>query len=494
MTELVVTQEKADELYLFPDRYLFGTEPVPATLETIRERFGSGSDTFQSALALMHRAYAQLGASDEPTVARSQWEKFLGIAYGHFEASDPIFMIHSCLSVLVKMLAYAVISGNAVLADDGIAGIVKGEAFTRFNIANFTENDFFKWTAKREPGLQRAFRVIADEIAQLDFSNISGDVLKGIYQELVDDDTRHALGEHYTPDWLCARIVEEMDPHPGQKILDPSCGSGSFLKAAASHLVRNKPDISAAELNASLYGIDVHPLSVQITKATLLMAYGRRLAAEPVPLTKNVFLANSLLLPEEDIQLAGNVYSIAIDDTRVDVPESVFRAQDLFAKLVHAAEQYADNDYRNERKRDRANLAKIFRNSPGLEGADREAIRCAVDIYQALLAAKKGSRNGIWAHILANTFAPVALQNQFDMVLGNPPWLTFRDIVANDYQNEVRAIARKTGCMPGKETLIMHLELTTVFVSWSLSYFLSKDGRLAFVMQRSILIRCVKAG
>lgn len=55
MTELVVTQEKADELYLFPDRYLFGTEPVPATLETIRERFGSGSDTFQSALALMHR-------------------------------------------------------------------------------------------------------------------------------------------------------------------------------------------------------------------------------------------------------------------------------------------------------------------------------------------------------------------------------------------------------------------------------------------------------
>lgn len=117
-----------------------------------------------------------------------------------------------------------------------------------------------------------------------------------------------------------------------------------------------------------------------------------------------------------------------------------------------------------------------------------------MDIYQALLAAKKGSRNGIWAYILANTFAPVALQNQFDMVLGNPPWLTFRDIVANDYQNEVRAIARKTGCMPGKETLITHLELASVFVSWSLSYFLRKDGRLAFVMPRSILINKMREG
>lgn len=488
VSEFTATPEKANHFYLFLDRYLFGTEPVPATLETIRDRFGSGSDTFQSVLALMHRAYTNLSDSSELEVAKIQWEKFLSIAYGRFEASESIFLIHSYLSVLAKMLAYSVISSNTLLSDDEIERIVEGEAFKRFNVANFTDNDFFRWTASQDSALKKAFSIIADEISQLDFSHIPGDILKGVYQELVDDDTRHALGEHYTPDWLCAKIVAEMNPQSEQKILDPSCGSGSFLKAVANHLIRNQPNISASELNSALYGIDVHPLSVQITKATLLMAYGKRLTAEPAPLTMNVFLANSLLLPEEDIQLMGHVYTIAIDEARITVPDRIFNAQDFFARLVSTAEQYADNDHKNGRKRNRENLEKIFKNNLGLKDTDKTIFRAGIEIYQALLAAKKANRNGIWAYILANTFAPVALKNQFDMVLGNPPWLTFKDIVANDYQKEVRAIAQKTGCSPWKETLITQLEMATIFVGWSLSYFLKDGGKLAFVMPRSIFV------
>lgn len=243
-----------------------------------------------------------------------------------------------------------------------------------------------------------------------------------------------------------------------------------------------------AELSASLYGIDVHPLSVQITKATLLMAYGKRLTAEPMPLVMNVFLANSLLLPEKDIQLMGHVYTIFIDEARIDVPDTVFTAQDFFARLVYVAEQYAENDYINDRKRDRESLRRIFKNNLELKDSDMATFKAAIEIYQALLAAKRANRNGIWAYILANTFAPVALKNQFDMALGNPPWLTFKDIVANDYQKEVRGIAQKTGCAPSKETLLTQLELATIFVGWSVNYFLKKDGKLAFVMPRSIFV------
>ena len=89
--------------------------------------------------------------------------------------------------------------------------------------------------------LKKVFRLIAQEIAAFDFTNPDEDILKGVYQELIDLDTRHALGEYYTPDWLCERIVKEFDFKPTDKILDPSCGSGSFLRAAIHRLKRTKP-------------------------------------------------------------------------------------------------------------------------------------------------------------------------------------------------------------------------------------------------------------
>jgi len=39
---------------------------------------------------------------------------------------------------------------------------------------------------------------------------LSEDVLKSLYQELVDPKTRHDLGEYYTPDWLAARMVSRL--------------------------------------------------------------------------------------------------------------------------------------------------------------------------------------------------------------------------------------------------------------------------------------------
>jgi len=40
--------------------------------------------------------------------------------------------------------------------------------------------------------------------------NFSEDVLKGLYQELVDPEERHELGEYYTPDWLAEYIAENL--------------------------------------------------------------------------------------------------------------------------------------------------------------------------------------------------------------------------------------------------------------------------------------------
>lgn len=483
VAEFKIRPGKSDDFYFFLDRYLFGTEPVPATLEEIRKRFGQGSDIFRSVIYHMHKAYETVRNTPEMKVARLHWERFLRIAYGKFEAADYIFLIHSYLSVLAKMIAYEVISGDEWIDDQEIAEIVSGEVFRRKNVSNFTDNDFYRWTGRNIPELKEAYRTIAAGLSEMDFSEVNEDILKGVYQELVDDDTKHGLGECYTPDWLCGWIIGTMKPKPGQKLLDPSCGSGSFLKAAANFLIAEKPDITASELNDCLYGIDVHPLSVQITKATLLIAYGKRLAAEKDAIRLNVYLANSLLLPTSEADLFGDVYRVNVDSHRIDIPRAVFGDYKSLSKLVETAESLAERAFQDGKEKKDAAIRKIFA-ACGFAGDQAE--RSALSLYKALLSAKQSQRNGIWGYILANTYAPIALKEQFDLVVGNPPWLTYSDITAKDYQDEVKEIARRTGALPESMKLFAHIELAVIFAGHSVEYFLKPDGKLALVMPRSL--------
>jgi len=194
------------------------------------------------------------------------------------------------------MLAYAFVSNDDYLSDEEIKGMLDGSIFQKRNIANFVDDDFFHWVTGDQSfrNLRKAFRLIAQEISRFDFTAVDEDVLKGVYQELIDLDTRHALGEYYTPDWLCERIVGEFTFAPGDAILDPACGSGSFLRAAIHRIRELHPGSSVEDVNDMVYGIDIHPLSVQIAKTTLLLALGKGVIAAKRPIHLNVILANTL--------------------------------------------------------------------------------------------------------------------------------------------------------------------------------------------------------
>ena len=64
------------------------------------------------------------------------------------------------------------------------------------------------------------------------------DLLKRLYQNLMPKALRHDLGEYYTPDWLAERLLnqlgytEKVKNLPQKRILDPACGSGTFLVLA----------------------------------------------------------------------------------------------------------------------------------------------------------------------------------------------------------------------------------------------------------------------
>jgi len=80
------------------------------------------------------------------------------------------------------------------------------------------------------------------------------------------------------------------------------------------------------------------------------------------------------------------------------------------------------------------------------------------------------------------------LKDQFDVIIGNPPWLSYRYIADPDYQDEVkRRAVDKYRIAPKSRKLITQMELATVFLAHSMATFARANAHLGFVMPRAVL-------
>ena len=118
---------------------------------------------------------------------------------------------------------------------------------------------------------------------------------------MIDAETRHRLGEYYTPDWLAQRMIEQNVADPlNERVLDPACGSGTFLFWAVRHVLAtaDKEGLSnreALELVVNrVSGIDLHPVVVTLARVTYLLAIGHDRLADRDELTIPVFLGDSV--------------------------------------------------------------------------------------------------------------------------------------------------------------------------------------------------------
>jgi len=81
-------------------------------------------------------------------------------------------------------------------------------------------------------------RQVINKLNAIDFNNskdkqIFGEIYETFLGELQSAGT---LGEFYTPRAITELLAELTDPKPGEKVLDPACGTGGYLTAALEHL------------------------------------------------------------------------------------------------------------------------------------------------------------------------------------------------------------------------------------------------------------------
>lgn len=118
---------------------------------------------------------------------------------------------------------------------------------------------------------------LIDHFSRLDLSNASlsePDMLGRAYEYLIDkfaDDAGKKGGEFYTPHHVVRLIVELLDPQPGMRICDPTCGSGGMLIQSAEHVAKIEGKRLGQPINITLHGQEKNLGTWAIAKMNLLL-------------------------------------------------------------------------------------------------------------------------------------------------------------------------------------------------------------------------------
>lgn len=501
---LTLSNDTLSDFWVWLTSLLFRRDRLEPTAERFRVDFGATSPAFAHALDATRRAW-EIGKKKIPEVqvAFDTWKRYLTITYGALGNDlDTLFLKHTYLASVARLLIWAALSRGKTSSSlrETATEVLSGEYFRSQRIENLVEDDFFQWV--RHPAADAILSPIWERLlAQMldyDLAHLSQDILKAVYQELVDPKDRHDLGEYYTPDWLCERIVEDVLPPSGfVSVLDPTCGSGSFLRAAIAHQLKANPnggDVKRLRsILDSVVGIDIHPLAVTIARATYALAVRSLITSSKRPVQIPVYLADSLFLPSEVRQLSlGKAPSYEIrfgGNRKVEIPDELVRAPEMFDPAVAACAKVAQDHAKSGRENLRTLKAYLANAVPTVSSHRQfEQMLSALWTFTSELADLiKQHRNSIWAFVVRNAYRPAMMRDRFDYIIGNPPWLSYRYISDPDYQAEVkRRAVEEYRIAPRSQKLMTQMELATVFLVHALSTF-GKDGAtLAFVMPRSV--------
>jgi hypothetical protein len=127
-----------------------------------------------------------------------------------------------------------------------------------------------------EPVLSEALLHAMWLLSRRDFRTVKGDILSGVYDKFLDVAKRRALGEVYTRPEICRYMIARCAPTPSDTLLDPACGSGTFLVEHLHAQLERLRASNALNLDAvqsvlrRIYGLDLNPFSAVLTQIQII--------------------------------------------------------------------------------------------------------------------------------------------------------------------------------------------------------------------------------
>ncbi|WP_215843311.1 N-6 DNA methylase [Acidithiobacillus montserratensis] len=432
-----------------------------------------------------------------------------------------LFVIHTYDSLLIKLLGAEIVGSHgahtsyrgfaeaaSTLDDFSLLErvheeIERGELFSRAEIHGFVEEVIFSWyldaasELKHQIEICKALRNVLVHLAMYRTDSLtiarSRDVLKHLYQDLVPDTLRKSLGEFYTPDWLVEVALDKIGITDwlGHRYLDPTCGSASFLLAIVRRIRESATTAGWTEMQTlqhivnNVWGFDLNPLAVQSARVNLLIAISDLLGANPgTNIELPILLADAVYSPARNPKKNEDSVEYTIGSSfanlKVTLPAQLAfdrrRLDDVFSTMGEMVEENADYNLVERKLIARKKMTET----------ESVAWRKALGgTYGRVLTLHRKNWNGIWFRIVRNFFWS-ATAGQFDVVVGNPPWVRWSKLpelyrervkpTCNEY--DIFSSNKRHG---GNELDISAMITYTVSDKW-----LRNGGKLAFLVTQTL--------
>jgi len=513
--------------------HLRALDRLPLTAENLADKFGPKSGLAPKAVSAFANSLEHWGDQAKVQTFFNEWSRLFGIVYGEqfggrkeretqalaslykvdkeTNFQELLFSVHTYFAFLMKLIAAelltlketsfisSVASELANISEEELKGkleqIEEGGIYAQRGVTNFLEGDFFRWYLDAwSPQLKEALQDIARALSEFEprtgalHPAATRDLLKKLYQYLVPQEVRHSLGEYYTPDWLAELILDEVG-YKGdtlKRVLDPACGSGTFLvlaiQRAKAHGAGQKlrPLEVVKRIVANIWGFDLNPLAVIASRTNYLFALGD-IANELQRFEIPIYLTDSVNTPNKTTaNLLGKFLEVSTSVGVFQVPAEWVRHKGL---LLKQAAPIIEKLARAKVSVDEA--MEIFQNESLIFSNNKDVIK---NFYSQILELEKQHKNGIWGRFLKNAYAPMFAE-KFDFVVGNPPWIRW-GYLSKEYREATLPMWTNYGLFSLKGQAARlgggEKDFSMLFMYAAADFYLEKRGKLGFLITQEV--------
>lgn len=482
------------------DKALVSNVDIRPDETSIEQHFGPNSPAYRRDIDRLRGLYDQHADAKTLKLKRGLWSDLLRAALGEAAENAPeqddLFIRHTYLAAVIGMVVQAYVRFDILkLAERDPKDLLIGEAFRlRTGLRGIVESDFFAWPA--ELGGDAIIRAIARRVAKFDWDAAPTDIASILYQCVIPAEERYSLGEYYTPEWLARAMVDEFVDDPlNQRVLDPACGSGTFVVEAVRRYIEcskaagRKPGEIFNGLRHAVTGIDVHPVAVHLARASWVLAtvpiiseIGPEEELDEEYISPPIYLGDSLQLRYHNNDLfAEHAVSIVVENgedgeqnIELKFPRAIVDDADTFDGLMIDT---VGNILRGD------GVAFALADNP----VEEEHVPMMRETLETLHRLHDEGRNHIWAYYIRNMVRPLSLSHsKVDVVIGNPPWLNYRN-TSSVLRDALERHSQHTYGIWAGGRYATHQDVAGLFFTRCADLYLRAGGKIGMVMPHSAL-------